>query len=240
MTTEPSWRDHTAVKVGAVAVSGLAVNWLSTMFTPTAPIVLIASLAALVLLILTQRNGAGSQQGGFSEEDLGRMKLGLVALLIGALVAAIWLLPLGDTRKLDAPMLVRMVAHAFGQSPPYFHNYELGAACTVAALAAVHLLRGGHLANAILFAGSAAFGMTLMFVSAHPENELLSTFLGWLLFVASTLTVVAILPALFTTLRTFFTNPSAQRGVSHAANEGHIIPDEDQGDRGADRSLEGR
>jgi hypothetical protein len=88
------------IKVAAVVVSGLAINWLSDLFAPTVAVVLVVAIAGLVLLALSDSPRSAFNPlflQNFAYKD--SLKFALASLLLGSLIGALWNLPIFRTHR---------------------------------------------------------------------------------------------------------------------------------------------
>lgn len=110
--------------------------------------------------------------------------MALLSSLIGACVGAAWLTPIATARYI-------VVGNFY-----YTYTYELGAAATLAVLAATSALRLREPAQWLTFLAGAIAGMTLSMTYLRPENAFVPTFVGWLTTTVVAVTVLATGPDL--------------------------------------------
>lgn len=171
------------VSVAAILLSGLAINWASGLYEPTAPVLLIVSVVALVLAFAAQNQGAVGGPGSSRRANFDLARFALVAVVLGALVGAAWVLPIGPSVTYDG---------IWGMTP--FANYELGAATCVALLGVIAVWRRAPLPQAAVFVTAAVTGMTLVLTIAMPVNELFLTIAGWAAYAMIIVGIAAVLP----------------------------------------------
>lgn len=164
------------IPVAAAVLSGLVVNWLSDEIRVSPPILIVLAAVTLVLLAAAERST--NVDLPFRSADVEMMKLALLALLIGASVGALAVMPLMDERRLIGPW-------------GYFHNYELGAAIALVCIASVSALRRRDPAQWMIFLAGSIAGMSLSVVYLKPGNAFVPTFAGWLIASALATTLVA-------------------------------------------------
>lgn len=179
--TSPDAREDKArhpvwIPVAAAVVSGLVVNWLSDRISVSAPILIVLAAAALFLLVAAERSSRVPLTVSGPNVELA--KLALLALLIGAGIGAISVLPIFDEHVLTGPW-------------GYFHTYELGATTALVIIAAVSAVRRREPVQWLVFLAGSTAGMSLSVVSLKSGNAFVPTFAGWLVASALATTIVA-------------------------------------------------
>jgi hypothetical protein len=175
-TTNVTHHGPVWLPVAAVVVTGLVINWISDEIRVSPPILLLLAAVALVLLVAAERSARVSLP--FTAPTLDAAKLALLAVLIGAAVGAMSVLPLAQERVVTGPW-------------GYFHNYEAGATAILVVLAATSAVRRRDAVQWLVFLGASVAGMTLSIVYLKPGNDFVSTFAGWLIAAALVTTVLA-------------------------------------------------
>ncbi|WP_456610254.1 hypothetical protein [Blastococcus sp. SYSU DS0619] len=178
--------------MGAIFLSAIAFNLLSDQFEVSAPLVMLLAFIALLLLLVVESQSRSSSAGSppsrhfLSETSKNLLIFSLSSMILGAIVGAIWVLPIWESQEIDPPLV-----------GGFFHNYELGAALVIAVLGCVAAVRGRPPADWLIFLTAAVTGMTLAIVSLKPVNDFLPTFLGWWAVVALATITVAFFPEVF-------------------------------------------
>ena len=160
-----------------MVVTGLVINWISDEITVSPPILLVLAAVALILLVAAERSTHVTFPVNGS--NLAVAKLALLALLVGAVIGGVAVLPALDERSFA------------GLNGYSFHNYEVGAAVAVTVLASISALRRREPAQWLIFLAGSTAGMTLSIVYLKSGNSFVPTFVGWLVVSAFATTVVA-------------------------------------------------
>jgi len=208
LQTPPPAQNHheikSWVKVAAVVISGLAVNWVSDLFAPSVSVILLVALISLILLVL-----ADSPRSHFNPKFLrtlvyrDSLKFGLASLLLGAAVGAAWLLPLFPKAHIDPEPLYALMDALIGRGGvARLYNYEIGAVLTIVTLGVAATVRKARLVDVLIFGISSVAGMSMILVSLAPPNLFLATFIGW----SITYILLALLIAIFPDIVRLFAN----------------------------------
>lgn len=160
-----------------MVVTGLVINWISDEITVSPPILLVLAAVALILLVAAERSTQVTLP--MNGSNLAVAKLALLALLVGAAIGGIAVLPV-------------LNEHTFAGLNGYsFHNYEVGAAVTVMVLASISAVRRKEPAQWLIFIAGSTAGMSLSIVYLKSGNSFVPTFVGWLAISAFATIVVA-------------------------------------------------
>lgn len=216
--TKPS--QSTTIRVVGVGLSAVAFNWLSGLWAPAAPIVIILAVVSLGLISISDSarfENSPSLSWISSLKKGGLLELGLAALVLGAVIAALWLLPIYPTERfiLHIPEPFVGLGLEFGGA----RNYEFGAIGTIVALTALAAYRAPSLRRQATFLAAASFGTAVAFTYLRQdENSFLITFVGTLVVASLASVIVATLPQMFQVLLSFWGISMAGRRRSAAAS----------------------
>ncbi|HEX8003374.1 MAG TPA: hypothetical protein VF519_11840 [Mycobacteriales bacterium] len=152
------------VRVVAVVALGFATNKLSDAVELTWPMLVLGVPLALVLALTFERRRQLSAPRGDTTSEL--VVFCLVALLLGAVAAGTFLLPI-------------LEQHVFLVAGGFVFNYELGAGAVLALLAGLGASRRRSPVLVTAFVVWSVTGMTLVLTTFRRENDPVSTFVGW-------------------------------------------------------------
>jgi predicted KAP-like P-loop ATPase len=174
-------------------VSGLAINWISGQFEPAAPVVIVATLAALGFLFYTNSRRAATPTRAV-------LKLGLISFLVGIVISSIWMIPFWPARRFEFGVFTWV----FGEYGRGFWGYEWGAATVLAILSAIAVARRQAARDVAIFivAASAGLSVTVAWISPHP-HDVMVTIVVWALYLTTTTGLIAILPDVVGTMKSF-------------------------------------
>ncbi|GAA1764144.1 hypothetical protein GCM10009712_10830 [Pseudarthrobacter sulfonivorans] len=193
------------IKVGGVVISALAFNWLSDLWSPTAPVVILLAVVSLGLLALSDlskfENSPILKRIGALKRD-GYIELTLAALVLGFVIALIMLIPLFPTTR-HMIVLPGDLGDGFGNWS-VFWNYEVGALATVVLMVAVAAYRAPSVSRQTVFLTSAVYGTTVAFTYFRPENDFIATLFGSLLVAGIATILLVALPTMFHVLKSFW------------------------------------
>jgi hypothetical protein len=138
------------------------------------------------------------------------VELCLAALVLGALVAGLWLMPIWPNHQLDIPVPAALDDMGLGASGP--NSYEVGATAVIVAMTTAAAYRAPSFRRQAAFLASAVYGMATAFVYFRPhENLATPTFVLNFLSAAVATFVLAGLPKMFTVLAAFWGLRGRQR-----------------------------
>lgn len=190
------------LRVVAAVFSAVAFNWLSELWAPTAPVVVILALVSLGLLTMsdTSRLEASSNFSWIASiKRDGLVELALAALVAGALIGGISLIPIWPSVYYD-------LSSSSGDLnlPLNFSNYELGGSLAIILIATIAAYRAPSFRRQFVFLIGSIFGMALSFTYIRgQENSFIATFFGTLA-VASVATIVLVAaPNMFKVFKSF-------------------------------------
>lgn len=189
-------------RLAGIFVSGLAINWLSNLFTPGPVIVIGVVVASLLLLV-----AADSPKTHLELPFLGRrardlLKFSLAAFLLGAAVAGLWHLPFFPSQVVSLDFLPRLLDP--GLAATTTSNYELGAVATIFLLGAIALVRNAAKVQVLAFGIAAISGNSLVLAAIDPTEAPLQTIIGWSLCYIALSLLMASLPDIARLFRDFF------------------------------------
>jgi hypothetical protein len=190
-------RPTALIKIAAVFVSGLAVNWISDLFAPAVSFIIVIAFLAFILLVM-----ADSPTIAFNPSFLRHLayrdtiKFGLGSMLLGALTGALWVIPLFPSREYRTTFFKELVSLTYSENAAYIltRNYEICAAISITILGIIACWRGARFIETMIFGIAAIAGMSLTLVSLKPENYFVQTFGGWLIFYILVVLINAIFP----------------------------------------------
>lgn len=199
---EKSPTGNPLVPIAATVVTALAFNWLSDLWAPTAPVVLLFAVVGLALLSygdlskISRMHGLGWLQNA-KEEKL--VELILAALLVGALFGGISIIPLFPTTIINS-----WPGGANFRYGSDFHNYEVGAVSGVIIMVVISYYRKPNLRLQVAFWISAVFGIAMAYDLFRPgENDFSTTFFGWVVAGGIAALFLTMVPRMFAVLMSF-------------------------------------
>lgn len=194
------------------SVAGLAVNFLSSLFSGSVAVVLMVVCLGVLVLLLRRQTIAGQ-----AEPTLARLvgsidSLAFIAasVLVGALLGGLSVLRIFSDVSFRVPWTELFDPYLFDYEPS-FHGYELLASAFVTVIATVPLFMGQHLLRVLGFAVAAVGGAVAVFSAFGPSfSSPMQTFLGWSVAVAAAIGLVSLLPRGSRALFEFFRKPASR------------------------------
>lgn len=190
------------------AIPSVVFNWFSSLFQPAAPLVLLGLFVAFVVVILSESAKTDMQIPALERfKYLQQAKLGVGAILLGAIIAGLWLLPIWPAKRFDFDPAAFYWLSDIVQQPiwPNFYNYEAGAVICLLLMGVVAMVRGTRLVDVMAFGVGAMGGMSLVVSYVRPkENDFTLTFLSWAAVFIVLLCVVKAAPDMLAVLLEFF------------------------------------
>lgn len=176
----------------AILVGGIAINKISDLLVISAPIVLIASLIALLVLVVVENMTAGAN----SAVTMPLVRFCLASLILGAVIGGLWILPIFQDVMIRLPSVADFVTNS---NPEYLwtdsgwftlerdgvnshrnltntHGYGVCAALVIALFAAVAVIRKQGLLQVAAFIIPANTGMSLIVSLKDRGNDFTSSF----------------------------------------------------------------
>ncbi|MEV6242864.1 hypothetical protein [Lentzea sp. NPDC051838] len=193
----------------AILVGGIAINKISDLLTISAPIVLIGSLIALLVLVVVENMTVGAN----SSVTMPLVRFCLASLILGAVIGGLWIMPIFQDVMIRLPSVSDFVASPSPSTGPgwftvdrdgyYYrlnenlsnaHGYGVCAALVIALFAAVAAVRKQSLLQVAAFAISANTGMSLVVSLKDRGNDFTSSFFAALFLSALVVTVSYLTP----------------------------------------------
>jgi hypothetical protein len=193
-------------------LSALSFNWLSALWSPTAPVVMLFVLASLGLLLISDSDKLKNLPAlGWinSIKRHGLVKLCLVALTLGFAIGYVTLFPIWPTVSypIEVPMEIPFLPSRLSA-----HNYEVGALAGVVLMVTLAGYRAPDLRKQAVFLVSAVYGVAVAINYLRPaENDFLQTLVGSFLISAVAVAVLVTIPHMFLTLKEFWAIDSSHR-----------------------------
>jgi hypothetical protein len=155
--------------------------------------VILLALAALVFLILADSPRTSIQLHVLQKIDRDLLKFGLAALLLGAGMAGISLIPLFEKQEYRLPLyfLRDLGINATGSVT---HNYELGALAVIIVLGAAAVIRRAPLLYVSTFGIASIAGNSMVLGFVDPNEVVFGTLIGWSLCYLIVIFVAVIMP----------------------------------------------
>lgn len=196
------------LKILGVAVIPVTFNWLSALWSPTAPVVIVLAVVTLGLLALSDssrfENSPLLQKISAIKRD-GHVELFLAALVVGFVIASVSLIPLFPTVHLPI-FLPGDVKDDLGIARTYSaYSYEVGAVATIVLMVTVAAYRATSLGKQLTFLASAIFGTTIAVSYLRPdENSFMPTLVGNFLAAGLATILLAAMPRMYIVLKSFW------------------------------------
>lgn len=196
----------TAIKLGGLVLSALTFNWLSELWAPAAPVVIVLALVSLGLLSMSdsdrfERSPSFAWISSLKHDRL--VELSLAALVLGSIIAAISLIPIWPTEHFAVPLPEPL--EDLGLSGGMANNYELGAIASIVLMVTLAAYKAPSLRRQGAFLVSAIYGMALGFTYLRPhENVFILTFTGSLAAASLATVLIVALPRMFDVLKSFW------------------------------------
>lgn len=194
------------VRLGALVVSTLAFNWLSNLWAPAAPIVVLLVILSLGVLAWANSDSVDRKFQSKWLQDLkggGVVELVLAAFIFGVVAASVSLLPIWPSAT------IHLVSPMGGRSLLHVHNYELGATFFIILMVTISAYRAPNLRRQTAFLAGAAYGLAVTYSYLRfDENSFGYTLLGSLVSMAIVTVLLVALPRMLRVLLAFF-------GISH-------------------------
>lgn len=224
----PTRARSAAIKWGGFVLSAVTLNWLSALWAPTGPVVIVLALVSIGLLEMSdsdrfEHSPSFAWINSLKQDRL--VELSLAALVVGSIVAAISLIPIWPTESFSVPVPEPIEDVGLGGSTA--NNYELGAIAAIVLMVTWAGYKAPSLRSQGVFLVSAIYGMALGFTYLRPhENSFIPTFTGSLA-VASLATVLMVaLPRMFDVLKSFWglkqvreENPAGGHPAGHGGGD---------------------
>ncbi|MDP9981518.1 hypothetical protein J2W14_000898 [Pseudarthrobacter oxydans] len=195
------------VRIFGVVLSALVFNWLSALWSPSTPLLMVLVVVSLALLAMSDSDrfkNIPALSWITSLKGHGLVELGLLATIIGFACGLITLIPLWPTASfsLDVPAEIPFFN---GTGGVRVHTYEVGAVAAIVLMVAISAYRAPNLRKQAVFLGTAVYGLALALSYLRPyENEFFRTFVGCLMAAAAAATLFVALPRMFRTLKEFW------------------------------------
>lgn len=212
MSTEQSaGQPSTAPRSGAWSLAGLVVggviiNWLSGIWAPAAPVVIVLALISLPLLALS--DGSRFEHSPVLAWTMrlkrdGFVELCLAALVLGFAIACISIVPIWPTAAIESPFPGTLMGLNGGAMKTT--NYEVGAVSVIVLMVTAAAYRAPSLLRQTAFLVCALYGVAIAYSYFRPhENAFLPTFAGGFLIAATLTALLTALPRMFIVLRSFW------------------------------------
>lgn len=202
----PARSSGTALRLGGVVLSALSFNWLSELWSPSTPLLMLLVIVSLTLLTASDSgklkhipalNWITSFRGH------GLVELGLLAIIIGFGTGLVTLIPLWPTASYSVAVPAEIPF--FDGNSVLAHNYEFGAIAAIVLMVAMSAFRAPNFQRQAIFLGSAVYGLALALSYLRPnENDFFKTLIGSFFAAAAAAAILVVLPRLFPTLRQFW------------------------------------
>lgn len=184
---------------------GVLINWLSDIWAPATPAVIVLALISLPLLAMsdgsrTERSGALAWIARLKRDGL--VELCLAALVLGFAIASISIIPIWPTVELEAPSPGQTLGFGGNMTTT---NYEVGAVTVIVLMVTVASYRAPSLLRQTAFLVCALYGVAIAYTYLRPdENTLLPTFAGGFLIAATLTALLSALPRMFLVVKSFW------------------------------------
>jgi hypothetical protein len=166
--------------VATVAI-GLAINWLSEMYRPGALIAIVLAVVGLMFMYYAEnaKNNFLSRLD-LSDEPARLVQLALLALIGGAVIAALWLIPIWPSQTWSLTLWgLQGEEWKYITGPFTVFGYEVGAGLCIAGPGVFAAVRGTPIRTVGIYAVSSYVGMSLSQVFMRQETLFLPTLMGW-------------------------------------------------------------
>ncbi|RAM37710.1 hypothetical protein [Arthrobacter globiformis] len=213
--------------MAGVVVCGVIINWLSGIWAPAAPVVILLALASLPLFAMSEGSRLEHSPGLAwiaSVKRDGLLELCLAALVLGFVIASISIIPVWPTVHLEAPS----PAEPFGFGGDLTTtNYEVGAVTAIVLMVTVAAYRARSPLRQTAFLVCALYGVAVSYTYFRPkENSFLPTFGGGLLIAATLTVILTAMPRMYAVVKSFwgFGEKMPSPASDESAHEGTVPP----------------
>lgn len=184
----------------------MIINWLSGIWAPAAPVVIVLALISLPLLALSDGSRfehSPSLAWITSLKRDGLIELCLAALVLGFAIASISIIPVWPAVAIKAP--VQGELWGFYGNSMTTSNYEVGTVAIIVLMVTVAAYRVPSFRRQTAFLVCALYGVAIAYTYFRPEeNAFLPTFTGNFLVAATLTALLTALPRMFVVVKSFW------------------------------------
>lgn len=201
-TKQKSTKNNFIVITLTVVVIPIVTNSISTLWSPTVPVIVCVAIGSIGFIALSERKylmGTGGHQTFLSRRSLELIALGLTAMVLGATLAAISVIPIFPNVQLKP----------FESAGDFYHpiaanGYELLSIIPVLALTVISSYRLPDAMKQLVFLSSAVLGIALCYDFLRgSENNFITTFFGSLIFAIIGFFIFRSIPKMGKIIRSF-------------------------------------